>query len=245
MIHQLGRSCRSATAAAWRFVRSAPLTFAWLVVLLVTTVIAHSLDSDDLDRVLGERSTNLHHLASDPLHVLLTSLFWIDGSFWLSYLLMFLVFHVPAERWLGSARWLLVGLSAHVVATYVSEGLLGLAIRDGAVGTSMVNVTDVGVSYFLAAIVGVLTYRIAYPWRWLYLAGILVVYGVPIVGNLTFTGIGHLTSLLIGLAWYPITRRRPAPPWNPMDTVRRLGRRREVAEAGGQEPGASVRQRNS
>ncbi|AZG46145.1 rhomboid-like protein [Gordonia insulae] len=216
---------RRAAAATWRFLRSAPITFVWLIVLLITTIIQRSATPHELDVMLGERSTNLHHLSNDPLDVLVTSLFWIDGSYWLPYLVLFCVFHVPAERWLGSLRWLIVGLSAHVIASYLSEGALGLAIRDGMASSSMVNVTDVGVSYFLAAIVGVLTYRIAFPWRWIYLAGILVVYGLPLVSDLTFTGIGHFSSLLIGLAWYPITRGRPGRPWNPWDTVRRLTRR--------------------
>ena len=40
------------------------------------------------------------------------------------FLLVFCVFLAPAERWLGSLRFVLVGLIAHVVATYLSEGFL-------------------------------------------------------------------------------------------------------------------------
>ncbi|MFW0794135.1 rhomboid-like protein [Gordonia sp. CPCC 205515] len=208
---------RSGALSTGHLIRSAPLTFLWLAVLLVTTIIQRNLSTQDLDRLLGARSTNIHHLTTDPIQVLVTSLFWIDGAFWLPYLLMFLIFHVPAERWLGSWRWLVVGLSAHVIASYVSEGILALAIRDGVAKTDMVNTLDVGVSYFLAAIVGVLTYRIAYPWRWIYLAGIIIIYGAPLVVDINFTAVGHFTSLLIGLAWYPITRSRRVRPWSPHD----------------------------
>ncbi|MYR07052.1 hypothetical protein GTV32_12380 [Gordonia sp. SID5947] len=210
------------------------MTFAWLVALQITTIIQRSLTPEELARLLVERSTNLHHLSTDPIQVLVSSLFWIDGSYWLPYLILFCIFHVPAERWLGSPRWLLVGLSAHVIATYVSEGILAVAIRHGMAGSSLVDVTDVGVSYFLAAVVGVLTYRIAYPWRWVYLIGILAVYGLPLMLDVTFTGIGHLSSLLVGLAWYPMAQGRHATPWNPLDTVRRWGHLP-----------ASVRHRNS
>lgn len=223
---------RSIPVSVWHLMRSAPLTFVWLAILLATTVIQQNLSAADLDRVLGARSTNIDHLTNDPVHVLWTSLFWIDGAYWLPYLLMFLIFHVPAERWLGSWRWLLVGLSAHVVASYISEGILALAIRDGVAKADMVNTLDVGVSYFLAAIVGVLTYRIAYPWRWVYLVGIIVVYGLPLVTAIDFTAVGHFTSLLIGLAWYPITRSRAARPWSPLDLFDYW-------------PLAKVRQRNS
>lgn len=200
-------------------VRGAPLTVGWLGVLFVTTVLQRSMSSSELHHVLGDRSTNLANLSSEPLRVLFTSLFWIDGAFWLPYLLLFCIFHIPAERWLGSLRWLAVGLSAHVLATYISEGALWLAIRDGVAKDSMVNTLDVGVSYFLAGIMGVLAYHIARPWRWLYLAGVLGAYGIPLLADVTFTEIGHFASILIGLLACPIVRGC-AQPWDPMDTVR-------------------------
>lgn len=200
--------------------RSAPLTFAWMAVLLGTTIAQRHMSPSDLDRVLGARSTNLEHLMHDPFHVLWTSLFWIDGAYWLPWAVAFCIFHVPAERWLGSLRWLVVGVSAHVVATYVSQGVLGLAIHEGVRSAAMIHVQDVGVSYFFAGIAGVLTYRIVRPWRWLYLAGVVAYYAVPVLVDLTFTNIGHLTAAVIGLAWYPITRRRRQPV-SPTGTRRR------------------------
>ncbi|MCH5644020.1 rhomboid-like protein [Gordonia sp. ABSL49_1] len=218
------RAQRHALRATWGVLASAPLTCGWLAILLMTTIIGRTVSPAELDRILGERSTNLHNLTTDPVHVLFTSLFWIDGAFWLPYLVSFCVFHIPAERWLGSLRWLAVGLSAHILATFVSEGLLGLAIHDGVADESMVNVLDVGVSYFLAGIVGVLTYRIARPWCWVYLGGVLAVYGLPLIVAFDFTAIGHFTSVLIGLAWYPMARRRGVPPWNPKVTLSRVTR---------------------
>ncbi|WP_231894993.1 rhomboid-like protein [Gordonia sp. 852002-10350_SCH5691597] len=199
--------------------RSAPLTFLWLAVLLATSIAQHLMSPADLDRVLGARSTNLEHLTHDPIHVLWTSLFWIDGAFWLPWAVAFCVFHVPAERWLGSWRWLLVGASAHIMATFVSQGVLGLAIREGVRSADMIHVQDVGVSYFFAGVVGVLTYRIARPWRWIYLAGVLIYYGVPVITDLSFTNIGHLSAALVGLAWYPITRGR-GEAWDPAAAIR-------------------------
>ncbi|MFI2283690.1 rhomboid-like protein [Nocardia beijingensis] len=203
------------TASAWQYVRTAPWTFAWLTLLLGTTIIQHLVPRGDLERLLGERSTNLRHLESDPVHALVTSLLWIDGYFWLPYLVLFCVFHAPAERWLGSLRWAVVGLCAHVAATYFSEGILAVAIRHGYADPAMVDVRDIGVSYFLAAIIGVLTYHVARPSRWLYLGGILVWFTIPLLIHPTFTGIGHFSALLIGLAAFPLTRGRTAPDWNP------------------------------
>ena len=196
----------------WQFVRCAPLTYAWLLVLLYTTTIAHSVNPQRLHRLLVHRSTNLHHLDTDPLKVLVESLFWIDGRHWLPYLVVFTVFLAPAERWLGSLRWAAVGLTAHILATYLSEGWLYLQIQRGASPESMVNVSDIGVSYFVAGVVAVLTYRIALPWRWGYLAVVLATYLVSLVLHPDFTALGHVCAVLIGLCCYPLTLRALRQP---------------------------------
>jgi len=66
--------------AAWRFVSSAPLTYVWLIVLLITTIIQHSLSRRELHTLLIHQSTNIHELATDPLQVLFTSLFWFSST---------------------------------------------------------------------------------------------------------------------------------------------------------------------
>ncbi|WP_430332499.1 rhomboid-like protein [Rhodococcus sp. ACT016] len=203
-------------AAAWAYVRRAPGTFIWLAILLVTSIVMHQLSDSALHHVLGNRSTNLHHLREDPIHVLIASAFWLAGGSWLSYFVLFNLFHVPVERWLGTWRWLTVVVVAHVGATYISEGVLYLGIQHGRAPESAVNTLDVGVSYALAGVMAVLTYRIAPPWRYLYAIGVLLVYGLPLFGGLTFTDIGHFTAALIGFACYPLTRARPET-WDPED----------------------------
>lgn len=201
-------------AAAWAYVRRAPGTFIWLAILLVTTIVMHQLSPEALHHVLGSRSTNLHHLREDPFHVLISSAFWLAGGGWFGYFVLFNLFHVPVERWLGTWRWVTVAVVAHVGATYLSEGVLYLAIRHGEAPESAVNTLDVGVSYALAGVTAVLAYRIAPPWRYLYVVGVLLVYGLPLLGTLTFTDIGHFTAVLIGFACYPLTRARPET-WDP------------------------------
>ncbi|MCV7233219.1 hypothetical protein H7J49_12065 [Mycobacterium branderi] len=193
-------------ATAWRFVRSAPLTYLWLAVLLITTIVQHQLSRHELHTVLVHRSTNIAHLSTDPLYVLFTSLFWVDGGDWLTCLVLFTLFLAPAERWLGQLRWLTVGLIAHIVATYISEGLLYLAIQQHLEPEKMVHVRDVGVSYFMVGVMAVLTYRIAPPWRWVYLAALIAYYGIGLVTDPNFTAIGHFSAIFIGLCFYPMAR---------------------------------------
>ncbi len=159
-------------------------------------------------------STNIRHLATDPLEVLIYSLLWIDGRYWTPYLVLFTLFLAPAERWLCEIRWLTVGLTAHIGATYFSEGLLYLEIQHHLAPERLVHARDIGVSYFLIGVMAVLAYRIATPWRWGYLAVLITVFTVPLFIHLNFTAIGHFSAIFIGLLFYPMARGRGRPPLN-------------------------------
>jgi hypothetical protein len=226
---------RSLVVAAWRFVISAPLTYSWLTVLLVTTIIQRHLTKRLYHVIVLDGSTNIHHLLKDPLEVLIYSLFWIDGKYWMPYLVLFTLFLAPAEHWLGHLRWLTVGLTAHVGATYISEGLLFLAIRYHDAPQKLMHARDIGVSYFLVGVMAVLTCHIASPWRWGYLAILLVIFGFPLtqldLNDLNFTAIGHFSSILIGLCFYPMTRKREGPPLNPARLTDVLRRPRSCEDA--------------
>lgn len=217
----------------WRFVRSAPLTYLWLIILAYTTAIARDVNHRRLHHILVQRSTNLRHLDTGPIKsikVLIESLLWIDGRYLLPYLVLFTIFLAPAERWLGWLRWVVVGLTAHVGATYLSEGWLAWQIARGAAPQSMENVSDVGVSYFAVGLVAVLSYHIARPWRWGYVAAVLLAVIVGLVCYPGFTALGHVCAVLIGLCCHPLTRGRGAP-WNPR-SARARARSADVAPAG-------------
>jgi hypothetical protein len=215
---------RGLLTAVWRFVSRAPLTYGWLVVLLITTVGQHLLGRRELHFLLVHDSTNIRHLATDPLQVLLSSLLWIDGHSWTPYLLLFTVFLAPAEHWLGQIRWLTVGLTAHIGATYISKGFLYLAIRHHLAPERLVNARDIGVSYFMVGVIAVLAYRVARPWRWGYLAVLITIFTVALIIHVNFTAIGHLSAIFIGLLFYPMARGRERPPLHPADLKRWLGR---------------------
>ncbi|MFF7341641.1 rhomboid-like protein [Streptomyces sp. NPDC008163] len=189
------------------WIRSAPGTYLWLTVLFVTTVIVHQMSPAFEEEFLRQRSTNIHELSRNPVRVLITSAFWIDSGQWLPYAVLYTVFHAPAERRLGTLRWLAVAATAHVLATLVSESVLAWAISRGHAPAAAANTLDVGVSYALAGVVAVLTYYVPRPWRPAYLFAVLVIYTVPLITSPTFTDVGHLTAALIGLGCYPLTRR--------------------------------------
>ncbi|MBZ9596850.1 MULTISPECIES: rhomboid-like protein [Streptomyces] len=202
------------------WIRSSPGTHIWLLIIAVTSIIV-AIAPDQLDRVLLHRnSSNIHQLVQHPVRALISSAFWIANPASLAlYAVLFEVFHAPVERWLGTLRWLVIVATAHVVATLISQKVLLTAIQDHRAPRSMTHVVDIGVSYGLAASIGVLTYRLPSPWRWFYLAGAVAFFGIPLATGGTFTDLGHAIALAVGLLSWPLTRHvvsRETPPPPPV-----------------------------
>ncbi|MEU2505970.1 rhomboid-like protein [Streptomyces sp. NPDC007863] len=187
--------------------RSSPGTHLWLAVIATTSLVL-ALSPDGFDTYLLHRnSSNLYQLARHPVRALLGSAFWIqDPAALVFYALLFELLHAPVERWLGTPKWLFTVAAAHIAATLVSQQVVLYAITHHDVPRSMAHVVDIGVSYGLAASAGILAYRVARPWRWLYLAAAVAFFLVPLLTDRTFTDLGHALSLAIGLACYPLTR---------------------------------------
>ncbi|MFB7254097.1 rhomboid-like protein [Streptomyces nojiriensis] len=189
------------------WIRTSPGTHIWLLIIAVTSIIV-AIAPDRVDNVLLHRnSSNINQLVKYPVRALVSSAFWIANPASLAlYAVLFELFHAPVERWLGTLRWLLIVATAHIVATLASQKILLTAIQDHRAPHSMTHVVDIGVSYGLAASIGVLTYRLPGPWRWLYLAGAVAFFGIPLVTGGTFTDLGHAIALSVGLLAWPLTR---------------------------------------
>jgi hypothetical protein len=57
-------------------------------------------------------------------------------------------------------------------------------------------------------VIAVLTYRVAPPWRWGYLAVLITVFTAALIIHVNFTAVGHLSAIFIGLLFYPMARGR-------------------------------------
>jgi peptidoglycan/LPS O-acetylase OafA/YrhL len=101
-------------------------------------------------------------------------------------------------------------VTAHIGATYLSQGWLYLAIEYHHASQRLVHTTDIGVSYFLVGAIAVLAYCNATPWRWGYLAVLIAIFGWLLITAADFTAIGHFSAIFIGLMFYPMARRRSA-----------------------------------
>ncbi|MYW19013.1 hypothetical protein GT039_26410 [Streptomyces sp. SID2955] len=193
----------------------------WLGILFVTTVALHHMPAEFEEHFLRHRSTNIHELSRSPVRVLVASAMWIENGNWLPYAFLYTVFHAPAERWLGTARWLAVCALAHVLASLISEAMLLAAIRKGVAPQEAVYTMDIGVSYALAGVIAVLGYRIAAPWRYAYLVAVAAVFALPLAAAPSFTDFGHFLAVLLGLACYPLVRGR-GKAWDPKETLAAL-----------------------
>ena len=210
-------------------IRSAPATFALIAIIAVTSYLLSQASPAEARHMLLARSTNLHQLTSLNLDVLMRSAFWLeDASELLPWAALFLFVLAPAERWLGTWRWLVVFVAGHIGATAAIGAAIWIAITAGLVSRHLAYSIDVGVSYGFFAVAAIAIYHIPARWRGLFLAllALLQLYGV--VEGVAFTAVGHLVAMAIGFALYPLARTRasalsarPRPALAPQPGIRR------------------------
>jgi hypothetical protein len=120
----------------------------------------------------------------------------------------------PAERRLGTWRWCAAGAAAHVTGTYLGQGYLRWSIERAKAPQKLANASDVGVSYFLFGVAGVLSAYLPRQYRWPCRGAAVAVLTTNVVVRPTFTEVGHLSAYLTGLALGPLApdrNRRPYP----------------------------------
>lgn len=188
-------SFRRAAAAMWK----TPASACYAVLLFISDVTMALLPSGAQSAVAHAVSTNITHLALDPLLVLPASAFVDFGNVWI-WAPLTLVLLAGIERRLGSLRALLACFGAHIVATLVSEVLLLVQIAWRLQPRSAVNIIDVGPSYvLLAALTGCLVIG-----SWRLRATALIVGGLIVPGLMTrlpeldMSSVGHLFALVTG-----------------------------------------------
>ena len=185
------------------FLKSAPGTYTYLFVLLITTWVLRTSSSKIVEELLLERSTNLSHLIQDPMRVLFASAFWVASAGELAFsLLVFTLIATSVERWIGTARTASVFFFGHLGATLLVAFWIWASLKFTVVKTPITSERDVGSSYGLAAVAALLSYRIPIPKRWIYVgAGVLLI-GTSLVLDPSFTNWGHAFAFAIGFSSY-------------------------------------------
>lgn len=212
------RALRIATAVV-RYLRSAPGNYIWLLILGANTFALVRMSPRVRKYFLITHSTNLSELSHHPIKVLIASALWTQTPSFLFWFVVFNVFSVPVERWLGTLRWLGVVALAHVLATLVSEGAVAYLIDAGDLPYRTKHTIDIGVSYAVSGAVGVLTWYFARPLRWYYLGAATAFYLMLLGLGWNFTNLGHLTAFLIGVGSYPLTIGVSGGNWRPSKTL--------------------------
>jgi hypothetical protein len=187
------------------YLAAAPGTHVLLLVLAVTTLVLRSVDAPTATRILRHQSTNLFQMSRDAPRVLVLSAFLLDSGRLLGQALTFTLVLAPVERWVGTYRWLATFAAGHIGATLATTVGIWLQVREGA-GASLVYPVDVGVSYGVAAVAGVLVYRLPRLLALGWAAFLTVDIGRAVVGTGTFTDWGHLVAFGIGMAMGPLVR---------------------------------------
>ncbi|MCW7946599.1 integral membrane protein [Streptomyces hygroscopicus] len=185
-----------------------PFTFGYAVLLTLTSLFADFADPSLLQALYQGSSTDVVHLASSPVLVLVASALWIAGGLMSSYSLVFLVVLTALERRIGGARTAGVFLLGHVLATLATEIPVGLAVLAGDLPDASLHRLDYGISFGVAASLGALA-GLLRPWlRWM----TLIVFGGLLLQDLVayldpLSNWGHLLSLAIGIGTWPLVRR--------------------------------------
>ena len=200
-----------AAAAAWRERPSpaaTPFTFGYVTLLAASTLLLWAVDDRLHHQILAESSTDLAHLESAPLRVLVASALWLPSLWWWAYPLLFSLVLSPVERRIGGWWTLAVFATGHVIATLLTELPLEAAIDVGWLPASAAHRLDVGVSYGFYAVLAVLVGMLTRPRRLLVGAVAVLAVALPFVLQPDVTSTGHLVSLGVGVAWWPWLRRR-------------------------------------
>jgi hypothetical protein len=162
--------------------------------------------------LLRDVSTNLRNLGDGKIGTLIESAFVNEAGpvyLWLPGLVAVLA--------LGELLWLSRGLAVafvvgHVGATMIVAAGITAALMAGWVSSSIVDATDVGMSYGAVAVLGTFTAAIPRRWRAGWAGGWLAVaVGSAVISGGEFTNVGHAVALVLGMAVG--ARLRTPPRW--------------------------------
>jgi hypothetical protein len=186
--------------AVLRWLRARDVGVAYAVIVLLIGMYVHTRPGRQEDLLVLDSSTNLANLREAPLSVLALSAFVVSSLPGLWILPFVVVAYGEAQRWLGRTATVVAGVLGHVGATLLVATLLVAGVRHGRLDPSVARTPDVGVSYGLLCVAGLLTARVPRGrWRVGYVVWLVGWTSALVSWRATFTDVGHAVSLLIGL----------------------------------------------
>lgn len=176
------------------------VTVGYTAALVAVAMMLLMLGPHVRDQVIRHASTNLHNLGDGRVGTLIGSAFVNEAGpiyVWLPGLVALLAL---AELLWRSRRLVVAFAIGHVGATLLVAAGLAAAVAAGLLSMSVIDVTDVGMSYGAVAVLGTLTAAIPRPWRAAWTGWWLAVAIGSTASSLgDFTNIGHAIALMIGM----------------------------------------------
>ncbi|MCZ7416574.1 MULTISPECIES: rhomboid-like protein [unclassified Streptomyces] len=189
--------------------KGTPFTFCYLLLLIGTTLLTEFGDPEVVGRWLAGSSTDVEHLAKEPLFVLFASALFYNGPLLAPIAFGFVFALTGLERRVGGWRTAAVFIAGHVLATLATQLTVAVAVALDHLPRSSLTRLDYGISCGVLACAGALAGVLYVTWlRWLLLAGLTTVVIADLV-TLTdpVTDWSHLLALLTGIALWPLLRR--------------------------------------
>lgn len=187
----------------------------FVLLLLAAALTMQLVSVEARTAVVGWSSTNLLNLADHPAGALVASAFVGSQGTDLASWCALAVVGLAATAWrLGIVRTLVVVGAAHVIATYISQGVLAVQLETRHAAAGLLSMSDVGPSY---VVVAALATGVAFGPPWGRLASLtgLILAAPSLFTNLTaldVTAVGHATSIAVAvLVAFLVRRRRLAP----------------------------------
>jgi hypothetical protein len=195
-----------------------PVTFVYIATWTITSVIVQGAPESLADSFSRFNSTNILGLATAPFRVLFSSAFIVadNGFAFMAYVLVYVLISCRLEQRIGSARFLVVAICAHMLGSLLTVATEALLIQAGLLAKSTVATIDVGVSYVMVGTCGGYLLFIGRKWRWWYVAGMFVAIVLPVILIHDIWSLGHLNATIIGLLATLVVRRwgtRPPLLW--------------------------------
>ncbi|GAB7031060.1 rhomboid-like protein [Streptomyces sp. NPDC021749] len=208
----------------WRLLLGAPFSLGYALLLVATSLFAEHADPTLVSELLQGSSTDVVHLTQAPLLVLVASALWVAGGLTSGYALGFLLVLPALERRIGGLRTAAVFFGGHALATLATEVPVAFTVAAGGLPESSLHRLDYGISFGVMTCTGALAGVLPARLRWPLLGGAGWLAGTALLAYADpMTDWGHLLSLTLGVASWPLLRRWRAVRAGPAPLLGDLG----------------------
>lgn len=192
--------------------RDVGIVYGLLVVTIAVVVAGQS--PGERHTIVAVGTATVANLRRRPLTVLVVSAFVVSPLGGLAVVVTLVWAYGRVQRWLGRASAVLIGVLGHVGATLFVATLQASALVRDRVGVGVSRGAEVGVSYGVAAVCGVLVAAVNVHRRRYVVISIVVLAGQLLLLR-GFTAFGHIVAWLLGVAVAVVLAHVPPDPAPP------------------------------